>query len=61
FVGLLQPQEEIGFGTGAAMDIAQTSMCLHKLEDGRYFIAHEDYQGSKHPYYLWKPEDDNED
>ncbi len=57
FVGLLQPQREIGYGTGAAMDLGQNSMCLHELADGRYFIAHEDYQGAKHPYYLWDPED----
>lgn len=58
FVGIIEPQKELLFGTGAALDIAQGSMSVHRLKDGRYAIFTEDYCGGKNPYYLWKPEAD---
>lgn len=54
FVGLLEPQANINYETGA-LDFAQPSISLHKLPDGRYVIFTEDYHGGKNPYYLWKP------
>ena len=55
FVGLIEPQKEVYHGTHGALDIGQCSFCLEKLDDGRYFLAIEDYCGGKNVYYLWRP------
>jgi len=56
YVGKLEPQKEVYYGTHAALDIGQNSITVHRLEDGRYFVAFEDYCGGKNIYYLWQPE-----
>jgi len=55
FVGLLQPQWGLDYGSGAALDIAQGSMSVHRLKGGRYVVFTEDCCGGKDPYYQWKP------